>query len=65
MVYKIFFCSEYVDNLDKAGRKMRRRRKIHTNKKCYAFCAKPIVYCYVLFNETANIDEAVQQQPIL
>ena len=32
---KYFFCSKFVDILDKAGRKMRRRRRTH---KCKALC---------------------------
>ena len=46
MVYKIFFCSEFGDISDKAGRKTRRRRRrTHANAKRYAFHAKAIIYC--------------------
>ena len=41
MVYKIIFCSEFPDILDKADRKMR-KRKTQATAKCYAFHAKAI-----------------------
>ena len=63
MVYEIFFCSEFADILDKAGRKTKRRRKrTHANAKRYMFHPKAIIYCCVLFDLTGNIDETVQQQ---
>ena len=51
MVYKIFFCSEFADISDKAGRKRRRRiTETQANAKRYAFDAKAIIYCCVLFD---------------
>ena len=50
MDYKIFFCSKFVDVLDKAGRKTTRsRRRTHANAKGYAFHAKAIINSCVLF----------------
>ena len=40
MVCKIVFCFEFPDNLDKAGRKARRRRRTQAITKRYAFHAK-------------------------
>ena len=54
----MFFCSEFADILGKAadilgkaGRKIRRRRRgTQATAKCYAFHAKAIIYCCVLFD---------------
>ena len=59
MVYKILFCPEFHNILDKAGKKTRRRRT-QAIAKCYAFHAKAIIHCFVLFDWTENtIDETV------
>ena len=45
MVYKIFFCSEFLDIPDKAGRKTKRRRTPEIAMR-YAFHANPIKQRY-------------------
>ena len=47
MVYEIFFCSEFLDISDKAGRKTRRKRRTQVISKRCAFHAKAIVVCYL------------------
>ena len=43
MVCKIYFCSEFPDIPNTAGRKTRRRRRIQAIAKRYAFHANPIM----------------------
>ena len=49
MIYKIFFCPEFADILDKAGRKTTRARRTHANAEGYAFHEKAriIAVCYL------------------
>ena len=50
MVDRIFFCPEFADISVKADRKTRRRRRgTHANAKRYAFHAKAIIYCCVIW----------------
>ena len=50
--------------MDKVGRKTRRKRRKHANAKHYALYAKAVIYCFVLFDLTGTIHEAVQQQDL-
>ena len=61
MVYKIFFAPNLPIFKIRLTKKREEGEK-HANAKCYVFRPKAIIYCFMLFDLTGNIDKTVQRQ---